>query len=133
MELSQESNTKITVGIDVSQISLTETIIQINNLHKIFGINAFKLNGLPFDFDKQQTMITYMYKNITNDITLIFDDIIQATDTAKYNNIVCLSEAVSDGTVNQGHLKIDLSSIEDMNDYLINLSRNNKLTTLRKT
>lgn len=127
MSMSQQSNTKIVFGIYISQTSLMQTISQINNLHKMFGINGFKLNGLSDDLYQQQT-IAYMHRNITNDITLIFDDITQAVDTSKYNNIICLSKTISQETTD--HLKIDLSSMEDINDFLTNLSKNKKLTTL---
>ena len=127
MDLSQKSDTKITFGIDMSPTSLIETINQINNLHKFFGINRFKLNGLPADFYQQQA-IAYMHRNITNDILLIFDDITQPIDTSNYNNIVCLSDKVSNEQTD--HLKIDLDSIEDMETFLTELSKNNKLTTL---
>ncbi len=127
MSMSQQSNTKMVFGIDMSQTSLIQTVSQINNLHKMFGINGFKLNGLSDDLYQQQT-ITYMHRNITNDITLIFDDITQAVDTSKYNNIICLSKTTSQETTD--HLKVDLSSMEDINDFLTNLSQNKKLTTL---
>ncbi|WP_372520683.1 hypothetical protein [Candidatus Ruminimicrobiellum ovillum] len=126
-ELSQLSNTKIVFGIDISQTSLTQTVSQINNLHKMFGINGFKLNGLPNNIYQQQT-IAYIHKNITNDIVLIFDDITQTIDVSGYNNIICLSNTVSQETTN--HLKVDLSSTEDINDFLTTLSKNNKLMTL---
>lgn len=127
MSMSQQSNTKIVFGIDISQTSLIQTVSQINNLHKMFGINGFKLDGLSDDLYQQQT-ITYMHRNITNDITLIFDDITQAVDTSKYNNIICLSKTTSQETTD--HLKVDLSSMEDIHEFLTNLSKNKKLTTL---
>ena len=127
IDLSQKANTKIIVGIDISQTSIIQIVAQINNLHKMFGVDGFKLNGLPSDFYQQQT-ISYIHQNITNDIVLIFDDITQTIDTSKYNNIVCLSKTDSAETTN--HLKVDISSIEDMNDFLTELSKNNKLMTM---
>ena len=127
MELSQKSNTKITFGLDISQTSLIQTVTQINNLNKIFGIKGFELKGILSDID-QENIIKFLCTNITDDILLIFDNITQTIDISKYNNVICLSETVINEKDN--NLKIDLSSIEDINDFLTKLSKNNKLTTL---
>lgn len=127
IELSQKSNAQITFGLDISQTSLIQTVAQINNLSKMFGIKGFKLNGIPSDVD-QENIIKFLCTNITNDILLIFDNITQTIDISKYNNVICLSETIINETDN--HLKIDLSSIEDINDFLTELSKNDKLMTL---
>ena len=130
LNLSQQSNTRLNFAVDITKFSLIELIAQINKLHKKFGINGFKLNGISSKTN-QDDIIKFLNTNITNDILLICDGITQTEDTGKHNNIICLSENKSD--ISNGtseYLKVDISSIQDIDTFLTELSKNNKLMTL---
>lgn len=129
--LLQQKDVQIVIDLDLSAMSLKETIEQIKYINKQYGIVNFKLNGEPLENIDKKEIVETLRVNIRNDVSLIFDFKPEGMDTDIYQNVIFISN--DEEEIQNKNIKTinpDLSSIDNVNDFLRKLSEQDMLTVV---